>query len=803
MRRESAQLWLRWSWRDLRRHWILVAALALVIALGSGSYAGLGGTTAWRLTSNDASYAALQMHDLRVRLPDSGFLPAGALERAARGIPGAAAIAAADERLVVPTQVDASTGGRTVLVPGEVVGMPQPARVDTLYVAAGRGLGSAVLESKFAQDHGLRPRGTVELSGGRRVAYGGTGYTPEYFRIVGRTGSLLGETGFAVLFMPLASAQAATGHAGVVNDLVLRLTPGADRDRLRAELAQAVGAFGATVTTRDEDRVRRALYADARNDQKIWDMFAVLILLAAAFATFNLVTRMIDAQRRELGVGMALGVSPAALALRPLLVGVQIAVGGVLAGVAVGWLLGEAMRVEMAKLLPLPIWLTPFQTGRFVEAAALGFAIPLLATVLPLRRILRLQPVDALRTGALGSAGRAGALTTLLRSVRLPGRSYLSMPLRNVSRAPRRTGLTALGVAAAITCLVAVLGLFDTFTATGQRSAAELDRTHPDRLSVSLATLVPPDGPLVRAIAATDGVAAVSQQLRVPTTLRANGHRLDALTEVQDLHSTIWSPTLTSGSPAGAAAGIVLSEKAAADLRVRVGDTVEVQHPVLTAGGLRLAVTALRVSGLHPNPLRAFTYVDVSRAGSLGLAGATNQLTVVPTRGTTSDQLLRALFDRPGVAAVEATSGFSQLVDHRLDQFTGILRVIEVATLLLALLIALNTANLTADERVREHATMLAFGLPGRTVTAMGVAENAVMGLVGTLLGLVGGYFALRWVVAGFGSVMPDLDVQPRLFGSTLLVTLAVGVVVVALAPLLTVRRQRRMDIPSALRVVE
>jgi putative ABC transport system permease protein len=228
-----------------------------------------------------------------------------------------------------------------------------------------------------------------------------------------------------------------------------------------------------------------------------------------------------------------------------------------------------------------------------------------------------------------------------------------------------------------------------------------------------------------------------------------------------------------------------------------------VEHPVMTAGGLRLATTALRVGGLHPNPMRPFTYVDAGRAAALGLAGATNHLTVVPAAGTSRDQLLRALFDRPGVAAVEATSGFKQLVAFRLSQFTGVLRVVETATLLLALLIALNTANLTADERARDHATMLAFGLPGRTVTAMAVGENAVMGLFGTLLGLAGGYVALRWVVAGFGSVMPDLYVQARLFGSTLLSTLLVGVVVVALAPLLTAGKQRRMDIPSTLRVVE
>lgn len=800
MSRRSARLWWRWSVRDLRRHWLLVTALALVISIGTGAYAGLGGTTAWRLASNDASYTSLRMHDLRLQLPEGGFVRTGTL---AAVVQGTAGVATAEERLVVPTQVDASYGGRTVLVPGELVGAPSEAMVDVVHRVAGAGVAAgAVLEAKFAADHGLPDRGTVAVSGGRTVRYVGTGYGPEYFRIVGRVGSMLGETGFAVLFVPLASAQALSGHPGTVNDLVLRLAPGADRAAVQAQLVRAATAFGATVTTRDDDPVRRGLYADARNDQKTWNMLALLILLGAAFAAFNLVTRMVDAQRRELGVGMALGVSPRLLALRPLLVGVQVAVLGVAAGIGVGWLMALAMRHEMAVLLPMPVWLTPFQTGRFLQAAALGLAIPLLATVLPLRRVLRLQPVDAIRTGAYGSGSRS-RLTALVRDLKLPGRSYLSMPLRNVARAPRRTALTALGVAAALTCMVTVLGLLDTFQATGRRSAAELERVNPDRLTVTLAALQPEGSPVVRGIAAAPGVGAVQPQLRLRTELVNGDKELESVTEVLDLRSGVWAPTISSGDLPAAADGIVLSEKAARDLGVDVGDTIQVRHPVRTPTGFRLATTTLRVSGLHPSPLRPFSYVDRSRAGLLGAAGVTNELVVVPAAGTTQDAVLRELFGRDGVTAVEAATSFSKMLDYRLGQFTGILRVIEIAALLLALLIAFNTASLAADERAREHATMFAFGLPGRTVTAMAMAENALIGLAGTAVGVGLGYLALRWIVAGFESVLPDLAVDPTIFGSTITATLALGVAAVALAPLLNVRKQHRMDVPSTLRVVE
>ena len=51
--------------------------------------------------------------------------------------------------------------------------------------------------------------------------------------------------------------------------------------------------------------------------------------------------------------------------------------------------------------------------------------------------------------------------------------------------------------------------------------------------------------------------------------------------------------------------------------------------------------------------------------------------------------------------------------------------------------------------------------------------------------------------------MFPDLGAEVVLTVPSLLTTLAVGIGAVALAPLLTYRRMRAMDLPSTLRVVE
>jgi putative ABC transport system permease protein len=99
---------------------------------------------------------------------------------------------------------------------------------------------------------------------------------------------------------------------------------------------------------------------------------------------------------------------------------------------------------------------------------------------------------------------------------------------------------------------------------------------------------------------------------------------------------------------------------------------------------------------------------------------------------------------------------------------------------------------------------MLAFGLPVRTVLGMTAVETVIVGALGTLVGIAGGFLVLRWMAATtISDVLPEIGVTASLSTTTLVGALALGVATVAAAPLFTLRRVVRTDIPSALRVME
>ena len=334
------------------------------------------------------------------------------------------------ERIVVDSQLEAPRPTATVLVTARIVGGTLDAdAVDRVWVRdgvdpdAGRRAAPCWRRSSPTST-------TCPAPGPSRLAGDQDGHVlrcrrrPGGVLRAGPEGTVLAEADLATVYCHLADAQALIGRPGIVNDVVLTVAPGGDIGRVERtsdRSGRASPASGLDVTEVGAVDAHRVLYEDIDNDQQFFTAFAVLVLVAAALAAFNLVNRIVEAQRREIGIGMALGAPRRQLSVRPLLVGVQIAVIGVIAGVVVGWIVARAMQGLLESMLPLPEYRTPFQVAAFAQAAALGVAIPILASAWPVWRAVHVEPIEAIRTGHL--TARGGRSTELSRRVRLPGSS--------------------------------------------------------------------------------------------------------------------------------------------------------------------------------------------------------------------------------------------------------------------------------------------------------------------------------------------------------------------------------------------
>jgi len=176
----------------------------------------------------------------------------------------------------------------------------------------------------------------------------------------------------------------------------------------------------------------------------------------------------------------------------------------------------------------------------------------------------------------------------------------------------------------------------------------------------------------------------------------------------------------------------------------------------------------------------------------------------VPAAGRIPADVERALLRLPAVIAVQGAAATTDAVEQHMNEFDDVLLITVTVAVLMALLIAFNSTAINAEERAREHATMFAYGVPTGRVTRAGMTEALITGGLGTLLGIAAGYGVLRWVLdTTMPTTMPDVGSLTAIGSGTYLLAILTGTVIVALAPLLTLRRLRRTDIPATLRVVE
>ena len=821
----SLSLWLKWSLRDLRQRWLQVVAIAMVIALGTGAYCGLGSNTHWRLQLLDESYAMLNMYDLKMALTPGSTLDAAELAQVVDTIEG---VQESEMRLILPTFVDASTPDRTVMVSGRIVGVDVSSggpTINGIHVTGGRALRASdsgelvcIVEHNFAAYYDLEPGDRkIRVRGGLSLDPVGIGMSPEHFIVMTEQGGMMAQSSFATLFLPLESVQEMAGLPGMVNDVLLAFADGVEveavEQMLQEAMAKAFPEVGVTVEEKSENEVYAFMYEDVPGDQAMFDIFAFLLLAGAAFGTFTLVSRMVEAQRREIGINMALGVEPGLIARRYIFfAGAQVALLGMLFGLAAGAILSRAYGNLLREWMPMPYFETPFQVPIFLRGALLGIAIPLLAAIYPIWRAVRVTPVEAIQAGYLAAKG--GGLAPVLARFHLPGSSFTKFPFRNISRNPRRTLLTVLGITMAVILLVATIGMLDSMTATLDAGREEHLKGAPDRMLVTLDSFYPVALLPLSGDALGPRISKAEPLVTLPGAIsNRDGKAINVMVQLMDLDNDLWAPTILRGDeraegqrpePAEGP-GVVIAEKAARDLGVDVGDTVTLEHPYReTMFAYRLQESQVRVVGIHADVLRLYLYMDIEDAAVMNLDGLANSLQISPAAGIEEEEIRKQLSQMQGVASVQSVSALVDTYAELIELFVGVFGIGQYVAILLAFLIAFNTTSINVDERRRELATMFAFGTRVRTTIRMAVIENLVVGILGTILGV-----GLGWVVLNqflgmrMEETVQEIGLLIQVAPSTLVLVACFGVLLVALTPVFTIRRITRMDIPSTLRVVE
>jgi putative ABC transport system permease protein len=250
----------------------------------------------------------------------------------------------------------------------------------------------------------------------------------------------------------------------------------------------------------------------------------------------------------------------------------------------------------------------------------------------------------------------------------------------------------------------------------------------------------------------------------------------------------LWGFTLASGHPPAAPDQVVVDASTAADEHYRLGQPVR----VVSQGGkvltFRLAGT-IDLGAAHQ--FRNATVTGFRTPQALAVTGQPGygQIVARAAAGTSPAQLAARIRALPGLAGDQVQTG-AQLASaeatatvHFTRQFTTLILIFALVSLLVAAIVIYNTFRILAAQRTRELALLRCVGASRRQVFAGILAEACAAGIAASAAGVLGGLglgWALQRVFGAFGFPIPaaPLVLTPAMAA----ISVALGVVVTLLA---------------------
>ena len=579
--------------------------------------------------------------------------------------------------------------------------------------------------------------------------------------------------------------------------------------------------------------------------------FAGIALFVGSFVIANTLAITVAQRMRELATLRTLGASRRQVLGSVILESVVVG----LLGSIIGLFLGLGIAVGLTALLKatgvdLPDHSLVLSMRTIVVSIGLGTLVSLLASLRPAVRATRVEPIAAVREGAVMPASRfaryapatsaiVGAAAVALFSygvlasgVEIKARLFVlvagvllmfvavsmiatrivrplafvlgapgarfggsagSLARENAVRAPARTASTAAAVmiGLALITFVAVIGqgFKSSFTdAVNTLFLADY--------SVSAGSNGQPlTNRAADAVAAAPGVTAVSQmrsgeaKVGGKTVFVSGVDR--SLTKVVDIH---WKSGSNSVPAELGTSGAFVLDRYATDNSLKVGSPLAIETP--TGKTIRVHVAGIVDPPKGGSPFGEVSVSDATFDASF--ANHENEFTFVNIRGGPSDAntatLEKSLTAFPA-AVVETRDEFRTSRTKDLNQTLQILYALLGLSVIVSLFGVINTLVLSVFERTRELGMLRAIGMTRRQVRRMIRHESIVTALIGAALGIgVGMFLAVLTTTA-----LSKYGVVFAVPYGTLVVFVGIAILAGILAAILPARRASRLNILDAL----
>jgi putative ABC transport system permease protein len=705
-----------------------------------------------------------------------------------------------ETRVVAPVNVEIEGYGEPIT--GRIVSLPDRGEpvLNVPWLRRGRlpapsADEEVTVSEDFAGAHRLEPgdRIAVVIKGRRRpLTVVGVALSPEYMYAIPPGAMFPDYERYGILWMNRRALATAFEMEGAFNDVSVTLQRGTPPQEVIEALDGLLARYGGLGAYDREDQFsHRFITEELRQLATMATVFPVIFLGVAALLLNVVVTRLVTLEREQIGTLKAFGYDTAAVFGHYVKLVLAMVSIGLAAGVGAGLWLARGMTAIYQDFYSFPYLRLHVEPAVLVQAIGVTLAAALGGTLLAVRRAAALPPATAMRPEPppvyrATFLERAG----LQRRLAEPSR----MILRDIARRPLRSGLTVLGIAAAVGTLMITNFSRD---AVGWMVGVQYGLSSREDLTVLFTEPTPR-----RALYSITGLAGVTHAegfRAVPARLVHRQHSYR--TEVEGVERDAELQRVLDASLAPVpipAEGVVLTEYLARDiLGIEPGEMLRIE--VLEG---RRPVLEVPVAGLTRQYLGVNAYMSrdaLNRLLQEGPAISGARLAVDPARLRAIYRELRRMPRVAGTVVREnSIRQFNEMMEETILFFSFVTALLGA---FIAFGVVYNSARIALSERGRELASLRVLGFTRGEVGYILLGEIGLLVLVAIPPGFLFGRALSAYLAAAFTSDLYriPLVVQPSTYA------LAASIVVASfvLSAALVWRKLARLDLIEVLKTRE
>lgn len=567
---------------------------------------------------------------------------------------------------------------------------------------------------------------------------------------------------FGVMFVSREVLGSLVGKPDQINDIRLTLNGKKPLTTVMRMTSQALASYRPEEPVAREDQPSyQMLEQDVQGFRSYAVLFPAFFLSVAALAVYSLLLRMVHEQRPVIGLLRSLGFGRGQVIRHYLGMSFVVGLAGSFFGAVVGIFTAEwVSRMYMGQLQVPVLQIVP-RYDVIVTGVLIGVMTCVVGGYFPALAASRIRPAEAMRP-ALPMYRRSWfTLDALMLRASLVWR----IPLRNVTRQPRRTLSTLFGVVSGICLMILARGLLDsTEAAVSQMISGAY------KYDLRVDFLRARTNADVNRVRSWPGVVVAEPLLEFPVEMKHGAYSYSALFSSEDGGALLHSLVDDQGRRVKMVAhGAVFGQTLRKRLHLRVGDLVEVrlaEQMTQEESTPRL----VRVAGFVHESIGTVAYI--TRGELAALFRKDLELPPDPITGIAAKvapgyerEVQNRLHDMTDSASVLSMPEFRKMAETMMKTVNAFVAIMELFGMAMAFAMIFNMVTINVLERMQEVATLRTIGVSRGRVALMLMTENMVVILFGMALGLPVG----RWFVEAFWQAA-QTEEQQDLFTFTIVV---------------------------------